>query len=54
MIRSIYESFQRDLHGLAQNEIHEIFLNNINQLIQQLTQEQGMANGELEQYTGTL
>ena len=40
LLRSIYASFQRDLHGLAPNEIHEIFLNNINQLIQQLTQEQ--------------
>ena len=39
LIRSIYASFQRDLHGLAQNEVHDIFLNNMNQLIHQLNQE---------------
>jgi len=39
LIRSIYASFQRDLHGLAQNEVHDIFLSHINQLIQNLLQE---------------
>ena len=39
LLRSIYASFQRDLHGLAQNEVHNIFLSHINQLIQNLLQE---------------
>ena len=37
LIRSIYASFQRDLHGLPQNEVHAIFLCNITQLINQLS-----------------
>jgi hypothetical protein len=39
LLRSIYASFQRDLHGLTKNEINKKFLNKINQLIQQITQE---------------
>ena len=37
LIRSIYASFQRDLHGLPQNEVYAIFINNINQLIDQVS-----------------
>jgi hypothetical protein len=37
LIRSIYSSFQRDLHGLHLNDIHEIFLNEISKLIEQLS-----------------